>query len=89
MAKNRRRRNRFRQAANGLPEVAYQFFAVGPFWEAEDFEQQTSAEERDEIWKVYRAAIIDRWRLENPANADLETWGETLERLKEAGIGNQ
>jgi hypothetical protein len=79
MATNRHRRSRNRQAVNGLSEVAYQFFGPGPYFEAEDFEKQTSALERAEIWKTYRTAIIDRWRLENPANLNLGTWGEILE----------
>jgi hypothetical protein len=63
----------------GLSEVAYRYFGDGPFFEAERFEQQTSPEERGEIWRAHRAAIIERWRVENPANIDLGTWGEYLE----------
>ena len=63
----------------GLSEVAYRYFGDGPFFEAEGFEQQTSPAERAAIWKAHRDAIIERWRLENPANLDLGTWGEHLE----------
>jgi hypothetical protein len=63
----------------GLPEVAYRYFGCGPFFDAENFEQRTSPEERAEIWRTHRAAIVERWRIENPANIDLGTWGEFLE----------
>lgn len=68
----------------GLSESAYVFFGDGPFFQGRVFEQQTSPEERNAIWKAHRAAIIERWRLENPANIDLGTWGEHLEGRADA-----
>jgi hypothetical protein len=84
MPTNRKKRSRHLQASGGLSEVAYQYFGSGPFFEAEYFEAQTTPEERADIWKEHRAAIIARWRLENPANLDLGTWGEHLEGAADA-----
>ena len=89
MATNRRRRNRVRQAVNGLPEVAYQYFGDGPFFEGEDFEKQTTEAARDALWREHRENIIARWHDEHPQHGHLCTWGETLESMKGAGIGDQ
>ena len=77
---------RNKRATNGLSEAAFIFFSSGPFFEGEDFEEQTSPEERAEIWKAHRATIISRFRLENPHQPpDFKTWGEELEKKEAAG----
>ena len=89
MATNRRRRNRFRQAVNGLSEAAYHFFGDGPIFDGEVFEKRTTEAERDDLWREHRKDIIARWHDEHPQHSDLHTWGETVEGMKGAGIGNQ
>jgi hypothetical protein len=79
MPTTRRRRTRERTGAGGLSEVAFLYFGSGPFFEAEDFEEQTTEAERKAIWLRHREAIIARWHRENPAQHDRVTWGERLE----------
>ena len=79
------RKQRGRKASNGLSEAAFMFFGYGAFFEAEDFEQRTSPEERAEIWKDHRESIIARWRRENPHQPpDFKTHGEVLEEAEDA-----
>jgi len=74
------RKQRGRKASSRLTEAAYMFFSYGSFFEGQTFEQRTSPEERAEIWKEHREAIIARWRSECPHQPpEFKTWGETLE----------
>jgi hypothetical protein len=75
----RKRAGKRSSRLGGLSEAAYYFFAIGPFFAGEKFERETSPVERAEIWRAHRDAIISRWRIENPANLALGTWGEYLE----------
>jgi len=84
MPTNRKRRARHLQAVGGLSEPAYEFFGNGPFFAGEDYERETTEAERVATWKAHKAPIIERWRLENPANLDLGTWGEHLEGAADA-----
>ena len=78
------RKQRGRKASGGLTEAAYTYFSSGAFFEAEYFEAQTSPEERAEIWKTHKGAIISRWRRENPHQPpDFKTHGETLEEAED------
>ena len=80
---------RNKRASNGLSEAALMYFSYGAFFEGEPFEEQTPPEERAEIWKAHRAAIISRWRLENPHQPpDFKTWGEELEK-KDADFADE
>ena len=81
MPTTRKKRTRNLQSSSGLSEAAFMYFAYGSFFEAEDFEERTSPEERADIWKEHREAIIARWRRENPHQPpDFKTWGEELEK---------
>ena len=74
------RMQRGRKASSGLTEAAFMFFGYGSFFEGETFEQRTSPEERAEIWKTHREAIIARFHKECPHQPpDFKTHGETLE----------
>ena len=84
MPTNRKRRARHLQAVGGLSESAYEFFGNGPFFAGEDYERETTEAERSATWKTHKAAIIARWRRENPQHHDIRTWGETLEKKEAA-----
>jgi hypothetical protein len=89
MATNRKRRPHYQQAANGLTEGAYYFFGNGPYFDGQSFEEETTPEERADIWKEHRETICARWRLENPQHHDLLTWGELLKKKEAAGYARE
>jgi hypothetical protein len=82
VATNRKRRSRTRETVGGVPEIVYQFFGPGPFFEAAYWEQETTRAERKTLWERYRQEILDRYRAEGN---DDQAWGEILENLKGAG----
>lgn len=89
MPTTRRWRTRDREAVNGLPEVAYEYFSSGPFFDAETWGDQATAAERKVIWRQHREAIIERYHRDHPEQSDRKTWGETLEELEGACHADQ
>ena len=84
MPSTRRRRTRDRMGVGELADAAYTFFGDGPFFAGEDYEQESTAEERRALWRRHRQDIVDRWYRENPQHHDLKTWGEYLEAREAA-----
>ncbi len=70
------RSKRARQSVGELTEAAYCFFAIGPFFDGDDYEKQTTEADRAATWKAHKAAIIARYRAEGHVD---QTWGEYLE----------
>ena len=66
MPSTRTRRTRGRAVGpDGFDEVTYQFFACGPFFDAEDFADGLSKAELQTIWRTHRAAILSRYMAEH------------------------
>ena len=65
MPTTRRRISRGRTGVKGISEIDFLYYSWGPFFEAEDYEDEKSEKDLRSFWDKHKKAIMERYLKEN------------------------